>query len=311
MRQIDMTATADDGLELAGTLALPDGPGPHPAVLVLQGSGPVDRDSKVGRIRLGLGPELAEMLARHGIASLRYDRRGVGATPGDWLASGFTDNVADADAALRALGARPEVRADMIGVVGHSEGAVHAMRLGASTRVGAIVLLAGFAQPGEESLRWQGRHLVRNLPKPLRPLVRRIALWHLARIKATTTDVARLGGRRLNARWHRELLAHDPRADLVAIDAPVLAITGDKDVQVDPDDLDEIARLVPGEVEVRRIPDLTHVLRRDPGKPTVRNYGRQLKRPVDAELLEDVAAWLGGRLGTAETGVDTTGHRSA
>ncbi len=79
-----MTATADDGLELAGTLVLPDGPGPHPAVLVLQGSGRVDRDSSVGRIRLGLGPALAEVLARHGIASLRYDRRGVGATPGDW-----------------------------------------------------------------------------------------------------------------------------------------------------------------------------------------------------------------------------------
>ncbi|PRY35578.1 hypothetical protein CLV43_1135 [Umezawaea tangerina] len=305
-----MTATADDGLELAGTLVLPDGPGPHPAVLVLQGSGRVDRDSSVGRIRLGLGPALAEVLARHGIASLRYDRRGVGATPGDWLATGFSDNVADAAAALRALGERPEVRADMTGVVGHSEGAVHAMRLGATTYVAAIVLLAGFARPGEESLRWQGRQLLGNLPRPLRAPARRIGLWHLARIKATTTDVARVGGRRLNARWYRELLAHDPGADLVAVDAPVLAVTGDKDVQVDPDDLDVIAALVPGDVEVRRVPDLTHVLRRDPGKPTVRAYGRQLKRPVDAELLEDVATWLVGELGATRTDVDTTGHRS-
>ncbi|MEU7752332.1 hypothetical protein [Micromonospora sp. NPDC049171] len=79
-----MTAVADDGLPLVGTLTLPVGPGPHPAVLLLHGSGRLDRDSNTARLRMELGPPLAKSLANAGIATLRYDRRGVGATGGDW-----------------------------------------------------------------------------------------------------------------------------------------------------------------------------------------------------------------------------------
>ena len=294
-----MTATADDGLPLVGTLTLPAGPGPHPAVLLLHGSGRLDRDANTGRLRMEFGPPLAAALAKDGIATLRYDRRGVGATSGDWRATGFADNRRDAAAALRALAARPDIRADAIGVVGHSEGAVHAMSLGAHPEVAAVVLLAGFARLGEDALRWQAGMIARDLPalvRPLLPALRALANRQLARIKATSTDVTRVAGVPMNARWMRELLSHDPRPDLANIRVPVLAITGGKDVQVDPADLDEIRRLVPGEVEVHRIPDLTHLLRRDPGRPSTRSYPRLLRRPVDADLLAQVAGWLAHRL---------------
>lgn len=296
MRDVEITATADDGLPLAGTLTLPTGPSPHPAVLLLHGSGQVDRDSNARGLRVGLGPPLAAALAAKGIAALRYDRRGVGATPGDWRTTGFTDTTRDAAAALRALAGRPEVREDAVGVVGHSEGAVHAMSLGSDPLVRAVVLLAGYARRGEDALRWQARTLVGELPAPVRSLVRRLGNRHLARIKATTTDAGRVHGVPVNARWFREMLAHDPRAALAEIDAPVLAITGDKDVQVDPADLAEIRRLVPGDVEVHRIPDLTHLLRRAPGRPSVRSYPELLRRPVDAGLLAQVTDWLAHRL---------------
>ncbi|MEV0701172.1 alpha/beta fold hydrolase [Saccharopolyspora sp. NPDC050389] len=296
MPDIDMTAVADDGLPLIGTLTLPAGPGPHPAVLLLHGSGRLDRDANARGLRMGLGPPLAAALAERGIAALRYDRRGVGATSGDWRATGFTDNTHDAAAALRALAARPDIRADAIGVVGHSEGAVHAMSLGSDPLVRAVVLLAGFARLGEDALRWQARMIARDLPAPVRPLLRALGSRHLARIKATGTDSARVHGLPVNARWFREMLGHDPRPGLAKIQAPVLAITGGKDIQVDPADLDEIRRLVPGEVEVHRIPDLTHLLRRDPGRPSVRAYRRLLRRPVDADLLAQVTGWLAGRL---------------
>ncbi|GAA0394973.1 acyl-CoA thioester hydrolase [Acrocarpospora corrugata] len=300
MRDVDLTAIADDGLPLAGTLTLPAGPGPYPAVLLLQGSGRLDRDGNADRLRMALGPPLAATIADHGIATLRYDRRGVGATPGNWRATGFTDNRRDAAAALRALAARPDIRPDAIGVIGHSEGAVHAMSLGSQSEVAAVVLLAGFARPGEGALRWQAGMLARDLPAFLKPVLRAFAARQLARIKTTRTDVARVAGLPVNARWMRELLVHDPRPDLAAIKVPVLAITGGKDLQVDPADLVEIRRLVPGEVEIHLIPDLTHLLRRDPGPASVRSYPRLLRQPIDPDLLTQVAAWLAHRLRSQE-----------
>ncbi len=138
-----------------------------------------------------------------------------------------------------------------------------------------------------------------TLPRPLRPLLsvlRRTATRQLTKLQSTTTDVARIGGARLNARWWREQLAYDPGADLARVHAPVLAITGEKDLQVDPDDLGVIASLVPGGADIRRVPDLTHLLRRDSGPASLLSYPRLLRQPVDADLLTDVARWLAQRL---------------
>ena len=296
MRDIDLTLPSYDGLPIAGTLTLPEGAGPHPAVLLLYGSGRADRDSNAGRLRLNLGGPLASALAAEGIATLRYDRRGVGATPGDWRATGFTDNRDDAAAALRWLAARPGIRADAIGVIGHSEGAIHAMSLAARFGVTAAVLLAAVARPGEDALRWQGSMISCDLPAPLRPLLKRLAEWYLARIKTTSTNVARVAGMPVNARWMRQMLIHDPRPDLRAITVPVLAVTGSKDIQVDPADLAVIRRLAPGAVETREIPDLTHMLRRDRGRPSVRSYRRLLRAPVDADLVAEITHWLARQL---------------
>ncbi len=302
MPETDLTVTADDGTSLAGTLSLPAGPGPHPAVLLLHGSGPLDREGNTPRLPLNLGRPLADALAAAGVAALRYDRRGAGSTPGAWEESGFTDNRRDASAALRALAAHPDIRPDAVGVVGHSEGALHAMTLAARQEVAAVVLLAGFAREGEAAFRWQAASVFGGMPAPVRLLRRPLgALGErvLARVKRTRTDVARIAGLRVNARWMREMLVHDTRDDLAAVPAavPVLAVTGDKDVQVPPADLDEIRRLVPGgHTEIHRVPELTHVLRRDTGRPTLRSYRRLLREPVDPELLALVATWLQARL---------------
>jgi pimeloyl-ACP methyl ester carboxylesterase len=159
-----------------------------------------------------------------------------------------------------------------------------------------VVLLAGFARLGEDALRWQARMIARDLPKFVLPALRALATRQLTRIKKSSKDVARVAGLPVNARWTREMLTHDPRLDLTNIKAPVLAITGDKDVQVDPADLEVIRQLVPGEVEIHRPADLTHVLRRDPGKPSMRSYRQLLRHPVDAALLAHVTGWLAHRL---------------
>lgn len=299
MPDIELTVTAADGVPLAGTLTLPTAPGPHPAVLLLHGSGPLDREGNSRKLTMNLARPLADALAAEGIATLRYDRRGVGATPGRWRTSGFTDNREDAVAAARALAAHPAVRSDAVGVVGHSEGALHAMALAAQQEVHAAVLLAGYARKGEDAVRWQARSHFGTLPAPARLLRRPLGALGgraLGRLRRTQTDVARIAGIPVNARWMRENLAHDTRDDLAAIQVPVLAVTGAKDLQVAPDDLEEMRRLVPSGAEVHRVPDLTHVLRRDPGPHSLRSYGRLLRQPVDPELLALVASWLAPRL---------------
>jgi fermentation-respiration switch protein FrsA (DUF1100 family) len=110
--------------------------------------------------------------------------------------------------------------------------------------------------------------------------------------RTTTTDVARLGGVRVNAKWFREFLDHDPAADLARLRVPVCAVSGGKDLQVDAGDLDRIAALVPAPVEVHRLPDVTHLLRREAGPATLRTYKKQARRPVDPEVVQIVADWL-------------------
>jgi len=184
-------------------------------------------------------------------------------------------------------------------LAGHSEGAILAAALAArGVEAAGVVLLSMSATPGEELLLWQTRQIAPTLPAPVRfvlrlfriDLERKIAANHV-RIKATTTDVARIGGARINARWHREFMAHDPRADLHRISAPVLAITGGKDLQVDPDDLAVITETVPGGATTVRPPDVTHTLRSQPGAPSLNAYKKELRGPVNREVLSTVVTW--------------------
>ena len=99
-------------VRLEGTLVLsiPGDPGPHPAALLLSGSGPLDRDSNIATATPSTSPDLAAGLSlqHHGVASLRYDKRGVGMSEGQVAIASLSDETADACCALEALRARPE-----------------------------------------------------------------------------------------------------------------------------------------------------------------------------------------------------------
>lgn len=297
MRELPLTVPGTP--PLAGTLTLPDGPEPAPAVVLVSGSGPLDRDSNFRRARFEVGRELAHALAEAGLASLRYDKRGVGASPGDWRAAGLNDNIDDLGRALEALAGRPEVDADRLLLAGHSEGAILAAAQAArGAPVAGVVLLSMSATPGEELLLWQARRIAPTLPRPVRALLRlfrvdlekKVATNH-ARIRATTRDVARIGGARINARWTREFLDHDPRPDLARVDVPVLALTGAKDLQVKPGDLEVVAATATGPVTTQLVPDLTHTLRRQSGPPSLSAYKKELREPVNREVLATVVSW--------------------
>lgn len=252
--------------------------------------------------RLDIAGSLADALAGGGVATLRYDKRGVGESEGEFLDASFHDEVTDAGAALDALRTFDETLGS-IAVVGHSVGATVAMRLaGHPAAPDAYVFLAGAARPGEQVMAWQSRRIAETLPAPARWfgwLFERRQAVDRRRILASTTPTIRLRRQTMPAAWFRGYMGHDPAADLALIDRPVLAVTGRKDVQVDPADVATIGRLISGPFEGETPDDLTHLLRSDDAPPGLRAYPAQLQRPPDRQVVDRVATWV--------TAISTTG----
>lgn len=271
----------------------------YPAALIVGGSGPLDRDGNVKKMALGISRLLAEALADAGWASLRYDKRGVGESTGDYLSAGLYDELADARAAFEWLASQPGVTKTV--VVGHSMGASLAAELGVDQPdVDGVAMLSGMGTPGEEVLSWQTQQVKdQMIPKPVASIMRLFGTdvvkqqaKSVAKLKTTTTEVARIGLVKTNAKWMREMIAYDPVPTFRAIEVPLLAITGSKDIQVNPEDLEIIADTVAGATTIE-IPDVDHLLRHEPrAQSNLRNYRKQVKQPLDERVTGAITDWL-------------------
>src|SRR5213080_4351562 len=148
-------------ISLAGTLTLPSGQGPFPAAILIAGSGPHDRDENVAGHRPFL--VLADHLTRKGIAVLRYDKRGIGKSTGNYDQATTEDFASDATAALDYLKSRKEINSRKIGLIGHSEGGLIAPMIAShSGDVAWIVLLAGPGLKGEDNLLLQSERILKT-----------------------------------------------------------------------------------------------------------------------------------------------------
>lgn len=243
------------GVRLAGTLTLPTGDGPHPAVVLISGSGPQDRDETVFGHRPFL--VLSDYLTRHGIAVLRYDDRGVAESTGDIATAVTPDFADDAEGAVRFLLERPEIDRARIGLIGHSEGALVAPIVASRTSdVGFVVLLAGTGVNGEELLVMQLIAINRALGvseeiTQQRSRLQKELLELLAGAPDDSAAVERarevlagagVTGRAADAQvaalqspWMQYFLTYDPLPALRELEVPVLAMWGEKDRQVPPD----------------------------------------------------------------------------
>ncbi len=287
----------EDGVRLVGTLLVPASNESTPAALLINGSGPLDRDSNMPGQALDVANSLASALAARGVASLRYDKRGVGESSGDYLTTSFDRETSDAASTLLALRRAPAIDPRRVTLIGHSVGATIAIRLArAHDWVAGAVLLCASRSPGAEVMRIQSDRIAASLRGIQRLGVRRF-LRRQEEVRhallASNGDVIDIEGG-LPARWFREYMAYDPALDLAAIRCPVLAITGRSDLQVDPDDVERIGALVAGRFTGSIPDDLTHVLRTHPGPPSM-SYRAQLRRPVDAALRAAVATWVADR----------------
>ena len=294
------------GCSIAGTFT--EAADPVAAALLVPGGGRTDRNSDArlpgGRmLRIGVDKAVAGALTGARALVLRYDKRGVGASGGDYLRAGMDDRRTDARAALSWLAARagglPLI------AVGASEGAWYAAELAADGAVAGAVLLGCGARPAEEILFWQSEMTAARLAPAVRMILKITRTdiigsqrKRVARINASTNDVIRdrgaagIPGFRINARWVRDFLAYDPRPALARINVPVLAITGGQDVQVPPQDVAEIGRLVQGPFEGHVADDLSHLFRPDPASAGPRAYRHSVRQPVDAEVLRLITSWI-------------------
>jgi pimeloyl-ACP methyl ester carboxylesterase len=279
------------GIELAGTIALPDSGGPFPAVILIAGSGPIDRNENHKKMRINAFYDISQYLAKNGIASLRYDKRGVGSSGGDYHTTGFNDHAADARAALQFFKTEKNILPERIFLIGHSEGAFISCKLaGGGIDAAGIILLAGGAQSGEAVLKWQAVKIAAGLKGFNGWLVK---TFHIDVLKAQKRHIDKIKDeKKPNSIWLREFMAYDPSEDLRKITVPVLAITGSKDIQVDPADMGRMAEMVKGPFEQHLINNMTHMLRLQEGKASISNYKDEVKKPVEQELMVIVLHWI-------------------
>jgi len=314
----EVTFDAAEGVHLAGTLTLPEGQGPVPAVLLITGSGAQDRDETV----FGHKPflVLADALSRRGVAVLRVDDRGVGGSTGPMENVTTADFAEDAAGALTWLAARPDIDPARIGLIGHSEGGTIAPLVAgdeAAADPAFVVLIAGPAVSGGEVLTEQSRRFqtargidpaVVEANAALQTRLMQTVAANAADGEATAAAVRALligadvpaaaveqGVQQTSAAWTRWFVAHDPRPSLAALDVPLLAIYGGKDVQVPADQNATALREALPAAEIVVLPDLNHLMQ-TAGTGLPDEYA-QIEETIDPEALRIIVDWVAARSG--------------
>ena len=319
-REEDLTfPNGKSKITLAGTLTLPSGNGPFPAAVLISGSGPHDRDENI----MGHQPflVLADHLTRNGIAVLRFDKRGIGKSTGNYDQATGDDFASDAEAAVAFLKTRKEINPAKIGLIGHSEGGIIAPLVASSgSGVAWIVLLAAPGLKGEDLLLLQSEAIMRaadindgeifrtlSFNKKSYALVREekdpAALEaKLNNLVQTTSTGAAMPANVLKSQihvmlspWFRSFLDYDPVPALQKTACPVLALNGEKDLQVPPkENLAKIQKALEDggnkDFQTTEMPGLNHLFQHAPtGAPG--EYGA-IEETMAPEALKSISDWI-------------------
>jgi len=315
------------GVTLAGTLSIPEGAGPFPAVVLIGGSGPGTRDEE----SFGHKPflVLADALGRRGIAVLRYDKRGIGASTGDFATANLTDFAADAESALAFLKSRPGIAPDRIGLVGHSEGGVLAPMIAVrNPSARFVVLMAGPGMRLGSLLRLQTVKIAQASGVPDADIARKIAFFDklYADLQGTRSDEQALAiartdvaqavadrlvpaanadafARQVVSPWARQLYGYDPVPTLRALQAPALFLIGSLDLYVPPaENLGPIRTALQGNAKatIVELPNLNHMFQTaKSGTPAEFGEIEETLAPAALKTIADWVAAQGARPGSA------------
>ena len=316
-----------DAFELAGTLTLPNQTGSFPAVILITGSGPQNRDEEL----MGHKPFLvwADYLTRNGIAVLRFDDRGTASSKGNFKTATSMDFKSDVEAALLYLQSRKEINKKQIGLIGHSEGGIIAPMVAAGSKdISFIVLLAGTGIPGGQLLLLQQELIGRaagisetELQKTKKinegafdlvtkstnseTLITDLTNYIKQTLKADTATKIPAGMtedqyvdmmiKQVTSPWMLYFIKHDPAITLEKVKCPVLAINGEKDLQVPPEvNLAAIkTALEKGgnkKVTTKELPGLNHLFQEcKTGSPD--EYSK-IEQTISPAALDEVTKWI-------------------
>lgn len=330
----DVIFPSKPGVTLAGTLTLPrNTSGPVPAVLLIAGSGPNNRDETILNHQLFM--VLADYLTRRGIAVLRYDKRGIGKSTGSYAQATSADFADDTQAGVSYLTTRKEVDKTRIGLIGHSEGGLIAPLVASRDKnVAFIVLMAGPGLNGEQILYLQSALIAkaegakdsevaenRKMQEKLFAVARTEAkpavaqkrmnalidtfwtdLTEAQRTALKSKEVLYAQSATLSSPWMHYFLTYDPLPALKKVTCPVLALNGSRDLQVPPqEDLSKIeAALKAGgnkDYTIKELPNLNHLFQTcTTGSPTEYGNIEETMAPLALETMGDwIAAHTGGK----------------
>ena len=294
-----------NGFNLAASIAKPAGATNRlPAVVLVGGSGPTDRDATVFGVPI-LG-QLAGALVDAGFLVVRYDKRGVGQSGGRAEAATILDYVEDARAVVAWLDKRRDVDKKRIAVVGHSEGAWVALAAASrDKRIAAVALLSGPATSGADVVLEQQAHLFERMKTPQAEREEKIELQK--RINAAVLKQGTWEGippelrKAAESPWFESYLAFDPARYMKDVRQPVLIVHGQLDRQVLPHHADQLAALASARkrkvgTDWLKIEGVNHLLL--PAKTgAVDEYAELVNEKVSSAVTSAVSLWLAKTLG--------------
>lgn len=297
---------------LKGTMTFPtSGESKLPAILILSGSGKLNRDANAtkGKFQFNLYKELAELLTSLGFATLRYDKRGVGESEGNFERAGLWDAVTDAENALAFLAAHPRIDSNRLIVLGHSEGCIVGTALTERRPVNGLILLSGGGGSMREHLDFQRQQAYTELKqsKGLKGFIikkfntvekgEKQTLGLYKKMATTHKDVIKMYGLiKLPAKYFREHFAYNIVDGLKKISCPVLAINGSKDFQANPDYLKRIPENVKGTSTCIVVDNMDHGLKEQLTPLSAltfkKDYIKTIGKPIHEEFVEHLTSWL-------------------
>lgn len=289
------------GFNIAGTLTMPKGEGRlrHPTVVLVGGSGPVDRDETVAGIPIFA--QLADALAERGFMVLRYDKRGVGQSGGRVETVTLEDYADDVMAIIKWLGKRDDVDPRRMAVVGHSEGGSVAMIAAAKEKkIASIVLVAAPGSTGADLVLEQQRHQLELMNLPDTERQQKIELQQ--KVQAAVISEKGWEGvpeevrRQADTAWFKSLLQFDPARVMPQIKQPILILQGDLDTQVPPHHAEQLAELARKRkkappIESVHLPGVNHLLvKATTGE--VQEYAELTEKTITPDVATTIAEWL-------------------